>query len=173
MRRFALLLVLLPIAGCDKGVDLTNASVEDVAAASRGVQKQQPGQWEITTAVEDFDTSALAGNPDEAALLKRQLGQKQVTKICVTRDVANTSTFGDLGQLKGSACRFDRFAIAGGKLDAAMHCTRPEGSLTVTQTGSYTATAYDLRSTVKQDAAASPTSMTMHMVGRHLGDCPG
>lgn len=166
--------LMLVLAGCDRGIELTNASIEEVAAASKGAQKQQPGEWETTTTLEKVDVGDAKVSAQVADVLKGQVGQKQTTKACVTKDQVGSPALGDMSKMTGSKdCRFEKFAMKGGAIDATMRCSRPDRSLTVSQKGQYTETGFDIRSVVAQSLGAQSTTMTMHVTGKRTGDCPG
>ena len=169
MRRYAPLLVALALlGGCNRGVELTDASMQDVAKALGDAARQEPGQWRTVTELEAMNLGKAA-NPRTSAAIKQQIGQQQVASGCLSPAQAGAPGF---GQLRGGSCRFDRFVLKGGQLEAIMHCARPDARLSVTQKGSYSATAYDVHSTLRQEGPKRPAeSMTMHIVGRRTGEC--
>lgn len=173
MRRIAILLPVLSLAACNQGIDLTNASIEQVVEASKSADKPEPGLWQTTTTLQAMELGAVAAaNPQAAAMMKQQIGKSQTVSACLTPEKAESPVLTGMEQLKNSGCRFDKFALGGGKLDAAMACARPGGKMTVTQKGTYSSTTYDLQSTVAQGEAGKPaTSMTVHVVSKRTGAC--
>ena len=172
MRRIAILLAALPLAACNQGIDLTNASVEQVLEAGKTAETPEPGMWKTTTTLESMNLGIAAGNPQIAAAMKGQIGKSQTIDACMTPDQAKPPTLVGVEQIKGSGCRFDKFALGGGTVNATMACARPGGRMTVSQKGSYTKTSYDLRSTVAQGETGKPeTSMTVHVVAKRTGTC--
>lgn len=169
MRRLgAVMLLSVALAGCGRGVALTNASMEEVAKAMNGAARQQPGEWQTSTELVAMDLGKAA-NSRAAAAIQRQIGQAKVERGCVSAEQAGAPGF---GKLRGGSCRFDRFVLKDGKLDARMQCTRPDAKLSMTQKGAYTGTAFDMVATLRQQGPGSaPTSMTMRLVGRRLGEC--
>lgn len=167
-------LMLVPmLGGCDRGVTLTNASIEEVVAATKDADRQQPGKWEITTELEKMQLGGAGAGADKrmADVLQQQVGQQRVDTTCLTPEQAKAPALAGIDQLKGGNCRFATLTLKGGKLDATMRCVRPGGVMTVTQSGRYSATDYDLRSTVAQEGGPAPMSMTMHVVARRTGEC--
>lgn len=160
----------LLVAGCDRGVDLSNASLSEVAEAARGADRQQAGMWDVSTEVEALDLGAM-GDAATAAQLKRELGRRHTNRACLTQEEASVVGIPGPGALAGAQCRFDRFRMQGGTLDATMRCKRPDGQMVVTQTGRYRRTSYDLHTTVRQTTALARTAMTMHVTGTRIGDC--
>ncbi|WP_162233723.1 DUF3617 domain-containing protein [Sphingomonas sp. Leaf17] len=173
MRRIAILLAALPLAACNQGIDLTNASIEQVVDASKNAETPEPGMWQTTTTLAAMDLGPIAaGNPQAAAMMKQQIGKTQTISACLTPDKAQSPVLAGIEQLKNSGCRFDTFKLGGGTLDATMACQRPGGRMTVSQKGTYSSTAYDLQSTVAQGDAGKPaTSMTVHVVAKRTGAC--
>ncbi len=173
MRRIAILLAAVPMAACNQGIDLSNASIEQVVEASKTAETPEPGMWQTTTTLAAMDLGPVAaGNPQAAAMMKEQIGKTQTVNACVTPDKAQSPVLAGIEQLKNSGCRFDTFKLGGGSLDATMACARPGGRMTVSQKGSYSSTSYDLQSTVAQGETGKPgTSMTVHVVGKRTGTC--
>jgi hypothetical protein len=156
------------MSGCGRSVDLTDASMSEVGRALNEAVRQQPGEWETSTSLEAMDLGT-GGNARADAAIRREIGKATVERGCLSPEQAATPGF---GQLRGGRCRFDRFAWKGGQLDARLSCVRPDAKVSVTQGGAYTSTGFDMRTTLRQDVPnGRATSMTMHLVGRRLGDC--
>ena len=66
----AVVLACALLGGCDRGVNLSDASMQDVARALGGAARQQPGEWETSTALEAMDLGKAAG-PRAAAAIRR------------------------------------------------------------------------------------------------------
>jgi len=168
MRRYALLALACTLAGCDRGVTLTNASMEEVASALGGAARQEPGMWETSTTLEAIDPGQGVA-PRAVAAIREQIGRPKVERGCLSAEQASAPGF---GQLRGGRCRFARFVLADGRLDARMRCQRPGATVSVTQQGAYGSTAFDMRTSLRQDAPAGRgMSMTLHLVGRRVGAC--
>ena len=163
-----ILLATALLSGCGRSVDLSDASMTEVAKALNGAARQEPGKWETTTTLEAMDLGNAADARTRTAI-RQQIGQEKVERGCLSAEQAGTPGF---GQMRGGSCRFDRFVLRDGQLDARMHCTRPDAKVSVTQQGAYSSTAFDMHTTLRQDVPGGPaTSMTMHLVGRRLGAC--
>jgi hypothetical protein len=188
LRRSHAVLTLL-LAGCGGGqssnqsaaqtgeVALTNASVEDVAAQTAaagkaGAMRFEPGEWETTVTI---DQASLPGMPTAAKSMERLKLAKTTTRNCVTPEQAarpNEAMFGG----KGGNCRFDRYAMRGGKLDATMRCTGAGmggSEAVIAMTGRYAERSFDLVNTMT--AAPMPghpeITMTSRVIGKRLGAC--
>ena len=168
MRRYALLALACTLAGCDRGVALTDASMEEVAQALGGAARQEPGLWETNTTLVAIDPGRGVA-PRDVAAIGAQIGRPKVERGCLSAEQAAAPGF---GQLRGGRCRFARFVLADGRLDARMRCQRPDATVLVTQQGAYGSTAFDMRTSLRQDAPAGRgMSMTLHLVGRRVGAC--
>lgn len=163
-------LALLPallLAACDRGVSLHDASAQEVAKAVNRVARQEPGRWQTSTELVAMDLGPGAGAAARRAVAA-QIGRRQVAVGCLSPEQAGAPGFGDL---RGGTCLFDRFVLEHGKLDAAMHCTRADGRITVVQSGRYESTGYDMRSTLRQQGGAGTLTTTMRITGRREGAC--
>lgn len=163
-------LILLP-AACSKkeeagaGGNLTTAQVS--AEASK--IKLDAGEWETTTKITDI---AVKGMPEAAA--KAASGTNTVTRNCITAAEAASPDANLLSGTKDGNCAYQRFSMAGQKIDAQMTCSPRglPGKMAMTLTGDYSRTAYDLNMNMKTDL---PGSMAMDMkatvTGRRVGEC--
>lgn len=169
--RLLLLAAALPLAACSGDIDLTNASIAEVADATASLEKPEAGQWRTDTRVVSFD--AGADKTPAAAAIRDQVGDTATTEACLTEEEAGKPLFGDLSTAAGANCRFRRFALKGEQLDAEMACRNASGeTLTVSQKGRYSANAVDLTATVRRGGiAAQAGGMVTRIVARRTGDC--
>lgn len=169
--RLLLIAAALPLAACSGDIDLTNASIEEVAGATAGVEKPEAGQWKTDTRLVSFD--AGADKTPAAATLRDQVGDTATTEACLTEDEAAKPLFGDLSTAAGANCRFRRFTLKGEQLDAEMACRNAGGeTLTVTQHGRYSPSAVDLTATIRRaGVAAQAGGMVTRIVAQRTGDC--
>jgi len=119
----------------------------------------QPGKWQATATVLDVQASGLFGG-----MLRAMKGKTQTKTQCVTPAQAADGLRSSMDTSK-SKCRFTRYTMAGGKIDAALACA---GDLTIQMTGSYTPASYDITT----DAAkGTKIRMTTRTVGKRIGGC--
>ncbi|WP_375272296.1 DUF3617 domain-containing protein [Sphingomonas sp.] len=170
MRRL-LLLAVLPLAACSGDIDLTNASIAEVASATASIEKPVAGQWRTDTRLVSFD--AGADKTPTAAAIREQVGDTSTTEACLTDEEAAKPLFGDLSTAAGANCRFRRFTLKGEQLDAEMACRNAGGeTLTVSQKGRYSPSAVDLTATVRRGGvAAQAGGMVTRIVAKRTGDC--
>lgn len=180
MRYLLIPLGLIALAACDRGeVNEVNASVGDVAnaVAQSGIDiKMKPGRWESTMRIEDVSGDGLP--PQMVEAMKKGMGTPQVIATCLTEaDLAKPE--GGMFAKPSENCRYDRFKMGGGKVDAVLRCTGPdgregEGGATVTMTGTYAADSTSTR-LVSETQVGAGQSMRMVMSGtsKRAGNCRG
>ncbi|MGI8610679.1 MAG: DUF3617 domain-containing protein [Sphingomicrobium sp.] len=167
----------LPLAGCDNGpeVDARNATVEEVAErvadASGGDSFVRPGKWQSKVQIEEFE---LPGAPPEAKTAMRGMHERpQVYESCLTPDEAKRPKE-DFFAGANKNCRYDRFTMGDGKIDAVMKCSGEGMAQTMAMQGSYGPDSYQIRMSMKADAGAGPPggmTMTMRVDAKRLGEC--
>ena len=183
MKPAVFLLCTLALAGCnnDPQVDARNASVADVAeqvADARGSEQfVRPGKWQSRIAIESFE---LPGAPPAAADAMRGMQQhSQVQESCLTPEEAKRPKE-EFFAGTGKNCRYERFTMGGGKIDAVMQCAGGDMAQTMVMQGTYGPDAYQMRMSMdsKADAGASAglaggMTMTMRVDAKRVGECDG
>ena len=168
---------LAPLAACDSepNVEARNASVEEVAekVADAGGSDSfvRPGKWQSRVQIEEFE---LPGAPPEAKEAMRRLHDRvQVQESCLTPENAKRPKE-DFFAGENKNCRYDRFTMGDGKIDAVMKCTGGGMAQTMAMEGSYSPEAYQMRMSMKADAGGGPPggmTMTMRVDARRIGEC--
>jgi hypothetical protein len=117
---------------------------------------------------------SMPGMPAQIqAQMKSAMASRQTHsfKSCVTEaDVKRPKE--DFFAGKNNQCRYDHFTMAGGKIDAAMHCTNEGHDETMKLSGSYSAENYQMD--VEMNASGGPEgsmSMKSHTVSHRTGEC--
>jgi hypothetical protein len=179
MRRLLLLACCFALAACDREpeVSATNASAEDVAeqVADAGGSDSfvRPGKWQSRVEIEQFE---LPGAPPEVASAMRNMRKSaQVHENCLTAEDARRPKE-DFFAGENKNCRYDRFTMGGGKIDAVMRCTGEGMAQTMAMQGTYGPDAYRMRMSLKADAGTGPEggmTMTMRVDARRVGECDG
>lgn len=108
--------------------------------AAAPVPPLTPGAWEETVV---FALDSVNGSADLAALMGKALPTPQPRQSCLTaRDLQNPQDLFLAGAEQ--SCRFARFTMADGRIDAAGDCSDGRGqTMHVEGGGTYTATGYD------------------------------
>ncbi|QNN68177.1 DUF3617 domain-containing protein [Sphingomonas lutea] len=167
----------LALTACDKGPEIReeNASVAEVANkvadAGGATNFVRPGRWESTVTIEEM---SIPGMPAEASREMRGMqGQEQTSVSCLTEAEAKRPRE-DFFAGNNKSCRYDRFTMADGKIDAVMKCSNEGGTQTMTMQGNYSPTTYNMTMTMQGEGAASAgMAMKMRVDARHRGQCTG
>lgn len=185
MRRLVLI-TALALAGCGGEssresaaatgeINLKNASVAEVAEQTRAAQGQMrftPGQWRTTVQVVEAEVPGLP--PAMAEEMKKRMLAKQTIESCMTREQAERPNEDLFGQQAG--CRFDRFTMKDGRIDAAMTCANPDqaqqGTASIVMTGTFDAENFAMESRIEARGAGAPgIKMRSRVTGERLGAC--
>jgi hypothetical protein len=168
------LLAAFTLAACqqEEAVVAENESVESVSKKVAAANiKPQPGRWESTMKFGKMDIPNL---PAEAkAAMQKQLGAGQTFTSCLTPEEAERPDT-DFFQKGAEGCKYDHFAMAGGRIDAAMVCKEQGTEMKMTMAGTYSQTSYDIRVQSQGEMQPGmPMSMDMSISSRRVGDCTG
>ena len=171
MKRAIVLIPLFLAAACSKAAERNadgNISAAEVSAEARKI-KLEAGEWETTTKITQIEVRGL---PKAAA--QKAAGTNTVTRDCITPAEAARPDANILSGTKDGNCTYQRFSMAGSKIDAAMTCSPRglPGKMAMTLEGDYSSTAYVLDMAMKADL---PGSMAMDMKasvsGKRIGEC--
>jgi hypothetical protein len=131
----------------------------------------RPGEWQSDTTVTEMSMPGLP--PQIQAQMKKVMTSQQTHSFtsCVTQADAKRPKE-DFFAGKNNQCRYDHFTMAGGKIDAAMHCTSEGHDTTMKLNGKYSAESYQMD--VEMNASGGPEgsmSMKSHTVSHRIGEC--
>lgn len=181
MNRAALLIAgVASLAACNQSpqVDMRNASVSEVAQRAREAGAStyiHPGQWQTKVTVEEMSFPGMT--PEMQAQMKGIMGRQQNVTVehCISAEEAKRPGGRFFTGKEPENCRYDRFTMGGGKIEAVMRCeAKPSGSMTMTVSGTYTPD----RSTTRADMSmtgGSQGGMRIRSVteNRRIGECTG
>lgn len=166
-------LAALSLAACKK--DTVVAKDESVESVARKVAasdiKPLPGRWESTMKLAKIDMPGLP--PEAREAMNQQMGAARTATTCLTPEQAANPN-ADFFQKGAENCKYDRFAMTGGKIDAVMTCTQDSTAIKMSMAGSYSETAYDIK--VRSEGEMEPgmpMAMEMTVASRRVGDCTG
>jgi len=179
MKRLTIVLpAIAMLAACNSNptVHGENASVADVAAATRDAVKLEPGKWETSVTILSLEGPGL---PPEAASTMKQRMAGQKVETCLTPEQAAKPPQNMLGAAKN--CTYEKFEMSGGKLNGTLVCKNapgmPGGEMHATMSGNFASTSYDVTSEATMTMPAMPgrpagdvTSKTQ-VTGKRIGDC--
>jgi|EndMetStandDraft_2_1072991.scaffolds.fasta_scaffold57541_2 hypothetical protein len=169
---FALAALSLSACGKKDSVEAENESVESVAkkVAASDI-KPLPGRWETSVTMGKIE---MAGVPESAAQAMSQAGTQRGMATCLTPEDAAKMEDGSMFQQAPGDCKYDRFAMADGKIDGVMSCTQGVQKVNMTMSGTYTPNAYDLAMVTQTDMGGGRTmKMDMAVKSQRTGDCNG
>ncbi len=151
-------------------------STQEVADAAQDMVKPQPGQYEASYELLDFEVPGL---PDAARQQMEQAmgGATEVAqgfKYCLTPEEAEAQ--GSRRMVENMAegnCTFAKFEVDGGNISADMQCQGPEGSTNhVLMDGQVTSTGSTMTMTTEQEIGGRQMRMKTRVSAKRLGDCP-
>lgn len=179
MRYSLIIMGMAALAACNKSpeIDERNVSVEEVAQKVRGAGNDNlftPGKWQTRVTVTDMSIPGMP--PGMQGKMKEMLAQQQniVSESCLTPEDAKRPGGKFFTGKESNNCRYERFTMSGGKVDAVMRCQGGQsGAMVMTLDGTYTPTA----STANMDMEVSTPEGTMKMKAvtenRRIGECTG
>ena len=182
MSRLTPLLLLCPLAlaacgGSEPAVKAENASIDEVAKATQNAVKMQPGQWQTQIKFVSVD---VPGMPKaQADMMGQQMAKMSETtaETCVTPEMVNKPPSEMFGGQAGGGCTYDKFELAGGKLDSVMSC-KPQagGEMKATTSGTIDSTSYEPASDTTMPGmpgmpGGGKMTMKTQIIGKRIGDC--
>ena len=180
MRLAAVLACAVPLAACssEPEVDVRNASVEQVASevAKAGGDDVllRAGKWQTKVTVDDI---SIPGMPERSqAQMKQVFAQQQNVTVdhCVTPEQSRRPGSDFFTGKKSDNCRYERFTMDGGKVDAVMRCTGDGGGdMKMTMSGSYTAESASTNSEMVVTTGQGNMTMKARSEAKRVGECDG
>ena len=179
LRRSAavLLAAVLPLAACNNqpSVSVQNASVGEVASkvaeAHGSGALVSPGKWVTTVVVDEMTIPGMP--PEAAARMKGMTGGTHTIQSCLTAEEVKQPKGEFFGANKD--CRYDHFTMGGGKIDAALTCTRNGSTQVMQMAGTYSSDAYSMVMTASMSGPGPAGGMKMrtHSEAKRVGACDG
>ena len=176
MKAMLLAVPLICLAACDSSpeVRVDNAKPSEVEAkvraATAGGEFVRPGKWATSITIEEMNIPGMP--PEFAAKMKEQQVASRPVESCLTAEQAKKPQEGVFAGVDKS-CRYDRFTMDDGKIDAAMRCDQNGTVQTMTMTGTYSPERYDMNmaSQVGGTGPQAGTTMKMKVAARRVGAC--
>lgn len=166
------------LAACGKEPAAPRTADEVIAEAGK-LEQPRPGRYETTVDLIDFTVPGLP--KEQANAMKSMMGQasQEASSYCLTEAEARKGFEESIRKMtEGTgqmSCDFDRFAVDGGTLDAALTCSGPQGMTSeIALDGTASAEASAMHMTMVQKAAMIPGGemrVEMRMNSRRVGDC--
>jgi hypothetical protein len=156
-------------------VEMRNASVAEVAEQARAASaatRFQPGQWRSTAEVVDIQMPGMPAGMAEQ--LRQQMMSRSSVTSCMTEEQSANPSESLFGGQRGQ-CRFDRFSMKAGRIDAVMTCAgdgREVEAARITLTGTFDATHFETESTIESTGGErGRMSMRSRVKGERVGAC--
>jgi hypothetical protein len=131
-----------------------------VAVPALAAPRVTPGQWQAVTVIED---ATMPGAPPQALAMMK--GRPTTVTYCLTPEEAEADPRKMLAADK--SCKVNRMNMSGGVIDAEMACKTDQGPALITMKGTFSDTAYSMRSTMK----SGPMTMASRVTAKRLGPC--
>lgn len=175
----AAMLAVSTLAGCDKAGDSGSGgpkSMEQAKEEAAKLERPKPGLYKQSMTITKFE---IPGAPPEmAAQIQAAMTKAQESNFCMTEEMANQGfrdMFDKVG--KDGECKYERFDVSGGRLDALLHCENAaQGKGTITLAGKVGEEGSDVNVAVEQVGGQAPMAnakIAMHLVSQRVGDCTG
>jgi hypothetical protein len=175
MRNLAILAsgVALMVAACSEGgtedADSDGTiSAGEAAGAVANMPKPEAGLYRATITMTGIDIPGMGGNmPGHGS------GMTTTSEYCLTADEVAEGYEEMMKRGQDGSCSYERFNVAGGKLDAVMLCKTEDGNARMEMKGTATATSSEFDAKMKMDLDGMGNG-TMRFKAKHerIGDCP-
>lgn len=167
--------LLLAACNSDPEVRAENASAQEVAekveAAGGSDSFVNPGQWRSTVTIEEMTMPGMP--PEVAEQMKSIRGREQTHEQCLTPEQAKRPKEDFFGGKDN--CRYERFAMGNGKIDAVMNCSEGGATQKMTMAGTYSGDSYRMQ--MRMEAApggqVGGMAMKMRVDAKRIGECTG
>lgn len=176
MKRMTIVpLACLALAACNQpSVSLTNASPEEVAKAAKAsgtTIQMRPGQWETRIEIQSMDMPGIKDMPPQfAERMRAELMKPRTVKSCMTEEDARR---GPSKAFAGdSKCKFEKYDMTSGTIDAVMVCPGAQGEVRMHMTGSFAAETFTVDQAMDMTGPTGAMHSKAHVSGKRIGDCP-
>lgn len=174
MRSMAMMVsgALLLAGGCSDGNSADVAadgsiSLDAAAAATANIAKPEAGLYRASITMTGIDVPGM-----DASMAGHGGGMTTTNEYCLTKDDVAEGYEEMMKRGQDGSCSYERFNVAGGKLDAVMVCQTEQGAARMEMKGKASATSSEFDATMKMDFDGMGTG-TMKFSGKHerIGDC--
>jgi hypothetical protein len=170
------LAVMGMLAACDSSPKVTanNATPQEVqqkVAAAGSLEMISPGRWEGVVHIAEMTMPGLP--PEAQAQMAKARGDQKIVSCVTPEDVKESkgSMFGGMGK----ECKYDHFALGGGKIDGTATCDAGGAKMKTTVSGTFSSDTYHLAMHSEATGAKPMSGMTMTMSvdAKRTGACRG
>jgi hypothetical protein len=164
---------VLLLAACSPGGDVdANAdgsiSAGEAASAAAAMPKPEAGLYRATITMTGIDIPGMGAN-----MAGHGGGMTTTNEYCLTKADVEDGFEEMMKRGQDGSCRYDKFNITGGKLDAVMLCQTEQGEARMEMKGTATPTTSQFDAKMKMDLDGMGNG-TMRFSAKHerIGDCP-
>lgn len=164
----------LALVSCNKGVSLTNASTEDVAKAvkeSGETAQMRPGKWETKVEMLSMEMPGMEGMPAQVMeKVKAEAMKPRTISSCMTEE--DVKSHG--GKVFGSGddkCKYEKYEMSGGRIDAVMVCPGGTGEVRMAMTGTFTGDSFAVEQAMDMPGPRGAMHTKARVTGKRIGDC--
>lgn len=163
----------LLLAGCSGGTEVDgdgdgSISAGEAAKAAADIPKPEPGLYRATITMTGIDVPGMGAN-----MQGHGGGMTTTSESCLTPADVEQGFEEMMKRGQDGSCRYEKFTVAGGKLDAVMLCQTGQGEARMEMKGTATPTGSDFDASMKMDLDGMGNG-TMRFSAKHerIGDCP-
>jgi hypothetical protein len=140
----------------------------EVAGAAADMPKPEPGLYRTTITMTGIDIPGMGPN-----MAGHGGGMTTTNENCLTPEEVSQGYEEMVKRGQDGSCSYERFNVAGGRLDAVMVCQSDQGEARMEMKGTATATGSEFDATMAMDLDGRGNG-TMRFNAKHerIGDCP-
>lgn len=161
------------LAGCSGGGEVdadgdSSISTSEAAGAAADMPKPEAGLYRATITMTGIDVPGMG-----ASMQGHGGGMTTTNEYCLTEDEVAEGFEEMMKRGQDGSCRYEKFNVAGGKLDAVMLCQTDQGEARMEMKGTATPTGSQFDAKMKMDLDGMGNG-TMRFNAEHerIGDCP-
>ena len=163
------------LAGCSGAEGDADADGDGAVSLGEAAQqadaqglRPEPGQYRATITTTNID---IPGLPPE--MKGHGSGMTTTNEYCVTEEEVAQGFEEMMKQGQDGECSYEKFDLAGGKLDAVMTCNSGEGTAKIAMNGTVTPTSSDFTATTALNfEGMGEGEMTFTAKHERIGECP-
>ncbi|MFN4039806.1 MAG: DUF3617 domain-containing protein [Erythrobacter sp.] len=143
-------------------------SASEAAGAAADMPKPEAGLYRATITMTGIDVPGMG-----ASMQGHGGGMTTTNEYCLTEDDVAEGFEEMMKRGQDGSCRYEKFNVAGGKLDAVMLCQTDQGEARMEMKGTATPTGSQFDAKMKMDLDGMGNG-TMRFNAKHerIGDCP-
>ena len=175
----ALPLALAACSGGDEDVVEEDAGLsgEEVAAQLEAAPRAEPGQYETSVELLEFEVPGMPASQTDAVKQMMAVEFSKASTFCLTPEQAEEGPQRMVQQMAESNCTFGRYDVTGSSIDGEMTCTGEQGfDGTVRVSGTMSGDTSSMTMETIHKVPGMPgegARMKMQMDSRRIGECPG